>query len=125
MASGDTRNKYEDSPAGIVCDENALAHDNNIGNLFLSDAGGNQDATVPTTGRNKIKILDPAHPLAAGLSGEVTVFNTTPTDTYWWQFARGQLAPGVDRIAESLLDVARRMSQATTITILRRMAPIT
>jgi hypothetical protein len=105
MASGDTRNKYEDSPVGIVCDENALAHDNNIGNFFLSDAGGNQDATAQTMGRNKINILQPSHPLAAGLSGEVTVFNTTPTDTYWWQFARGGLAPGVDRIAESLLDL--------------------
>ena len=32
MGSGDTRNKYEDSPVGIVFDEGALVHDNNIGN---------------------------------------------------------------------------------------------
>jgi hypothetical protein len=88
-----------------VCSENALIHDNNIGNFMLSDAGGNQDATPATMGKNKINILDPTHPIAAGLSGEITVFNTTPTDTYWWQFARGQLALGVDRVAEALLDV--------------------
>jgi hypothetical protein len=105
MASGDTRNKYEDSHVGIVFGENALVHDNNIGNFFLADAGGNQDATPSTLGRNTIHITDPTHPLAAGLSGDVTVFNTTPTDTYWWQFARGQLAPGVHQVAESMLDV--------------------
>jgi hypothetical protein len=105
MASSDTRNKYEDSTVGIVSSENALAHDNNIGNFFLADAGGNQDATPSTLGRNKINIVNPAHPLAAGLSGEVTVFNTTPTDTYWWQFARGQIPSGVTRVAETLLDV--------------------
>ena len=124
MASGDMRNKYEDSPVGIVCDENALAHDNNVGNFFLSDAGGNQDATVQTTGRNKINILDSTHPLAAGLSGEVTVFNTTPTDTYWWQFARGQLCRASTGLRSRCWTLARRMSQATTITILRRMGPI-
>src|SRR4029079_12147397 len=43
MASGDTRDKYEDSTVGIVCSENALIHDNNDGNFMLSDAGGNQD----------------------------------------------------------------------------------
>jgi hypothetical protein len=69
---------------------------------MLSDSATNQNGLKI---RNKINILNPTHPLAAGLSGEVTVFNTTPTDTYWWQFARGQLAPGVDRVAESLLDV--------------------
>jgi hypothetical protein len=105
MASGDTRNKYEDSPVGVVFDEGALVHDNNIGNFFLSDHNNNQDGTASTTGKKFINIVDPTHPLAAGLSGQVTVFNTTPTDTYWWQIGRGQLAPGVVRVAESLLDV--------------------
>jgi hypothetical protein len=105
MASGDTRNKYEDTTVGVVCDENALVHDNNAGNFMLSDAGGNQDATAATLGKNKINIVNPSHPLAAGLSGEITVFNTTLADTYWWQFARGALAPGVTRVAASLLDV--------------------
>ena len=103
MASSDTRNKYEDSPVGVVNDEGALVHDNNLGNFMLSDSNGNLDGTPATTGKTKINILDPTHPLAAGLSGEVTVFNTTPTDTYWWQFGRGNLASGVDRVAETLL----------------------
>ena len=105
MASGDTRNKYEDSTVGVVFDEAALVHDNNIGNFMLSDNNNNQDATPSTLGKKFINIVDPTHPLAAGLSGQVTVFNTTPTDTYWWQIGRGQLAPGVVRVAESLLDV--------------------
>lgn len=105
MASGDTRNKYEDTTAGVVCDENALIHDNNVGNFMLSDAGGNQDATAATVGKTKINIVNPSHPLAAGLSGEVTVFKSNIADTYWWQFARGNLAPGVTRVAASLLDV--------------------
>jgi hypothetical protein len=105
MASGDTRNKYEDSPVGIVFDEGALVHDNNIGNFMLSDSNNNQDATPSTLGKKFINIVDPTHPLAAGLSGQVTVFNTTPTDTYWWQIGRGQLASGVTRVAESLLEV--------------------
>lgn len=105
MASSDTRNKYEDTTAGVVCDENALVHDNNVGNFMMSDAGGNQDATAATTGKNKINIVNSSHPLAAGLSGEVTVFNSNPANTYWWQFARGNLAPGVTPIAQSLLDV--------------------
>jgi len=105
MASSSTRDKYEDSPVGVVCDENALVSDGPTGNFMLSDNGGNQDATVGTTGKNKINILNSAHPLAGGLSGEVTVFNTTVTDTYWWQFARGDLAPGVVRVAETLLDI--------------------
>jgi PEP-CTERM motif len=106
MASGDTRNKYEDATIGVVFDEAALVHDNNIGNSMLTDNNNNQDGTPSTLGRRFINILDSTHPLAAGLSGQVTVFNTTPTDTYWWQIGRGQLAPGVNRIAESLLDVA-------------------
>lgn len=105
MASGDTRNKYEDATIGVVDDENALVHDNNVGNFMMSDAGGNQDATAATVGKNKINIVNSSHPLAAGLSGEVTVFNTTPLDTYWWQIARGNLAPGVTPIATSQLDV--------------------
>jgi hypothetical protein len=105
MGSGDTRNKYEQSPVGIVFDEGALVHDNNVGNYMLSDSNNNQDGTPSTLGKRFINITDSTHPLAAGLSGQVTVFNTTPTDTYWWQLGRGQLAPGVVRVAETLLDV--------------------
>jgi hypothetical protein len=107
MASGDTRNKYEDSTVGIVFDEGALVHDNNIGNFMLSDNNNNQDGTPSTVGKKFITITDPTHPLAAGLSGNVQVFNTTPGDVYWWQLGRGQLAPGVTQVAATQLDVAR------------------
>jgi hypothetical protein len=98
MASSDTRDKYEDSAVGIVCSENALIHDNNVGNFMLSDAGGNQDMI---TDRQKITIVDPTHPLAAGLSGEVTVFNSAENN--WWQFGRSPLAAGVDLVANMVL----------------------
>jgi hypothetical protein len=100
MASSDTRDKYDDSPVGIVNSENALIHDNNVGNFFLSDAGGNRD-NYTVIDLQKINIVDPSHPLAAGLSGEVTVFNSTSGN--WWQFAQGALGPGVVRVAETLL----------------------
>jgi hypothetical protein len=98
MASSDTRDKYEGSTVGIVCSENALIHDNNLGNFMLSDAGGNQDGI---TERQKINILNSAHPLAAGLSGEVTVYQSTESN--WWQFGRGDLGTGVDLIADMVL----------------------
>jgi hypothetical protein len=98
MASSDTRDKYENSTVGIVCSENALIHDNNVGNFMLSDAGGNQDNI---TERQKINILDPAHPLAAGLSGEVTVYQSDVSN--WWQFGTGDLGAGVDLIADMVL----------------------
>jgi hypothetical protein len=98
MASSDTRDKYEDSTVGIVCSENALIHDNNIGNFMLSDAGGNQDNI---NDRQTINILDPTHPLAAGLSGEVTVYDSPIAE--WWQFGTGDLGAGVDLIADMVL----------------------
>jgi hypothetical protein len=106
MASSNTREKYEDSTVGIVFGENALISDDSIGNFMMSDSGGNQDM-VTNLEKTKINIVDPSHPLAAGLSGEVTVFDSEPTlvsGGYWWQFGRGNLAPGVVRVAESLLD---------------------
>src|SRR6188472_2736206 len=65
MASGDTRNKYEDATVGVVFDEAALVHDNNIGNSMLTDNNNNQDGTPSTLGRRFINILDSTHPLAA------------------------------------------------------------
>jgi hypothetical protein len=101
MASSDTRDKYESSTIGIVCSENALIHDNNIGNFMLSDAGGNQDNI---TDRQTINILDPSHPLAAGLSGEVTVYDSAFSN--WWQFGTGALGTGVDLVADMVLPVS-------------------
>jgi hypothetical protein len=98
MASGDTRGKYADSPVGIVCDENALIHDNNVGNFMLSDAGGNQNMVDD---RQKLRILNPTHPLAAGLSGEITVFKTPVAN--WWQYGLGDLGTGVSLIADEVL----------------------
>ncbi len=103
MASSATRNKYEDSPLGIVCGENALIHDNDAGNFMLSDRGSNQNAVED---RRKITIVNPSHPLAAGLSGEVTVFDDSPDilgGGYWWQFGLGTLAEGATLIAESVV----------------------
>jgi hypothetical protein len=103
MASSATRNKYEDSPVGIVCGENALIHDNDVGNFMLSDRGGNAN---PVADRRKITIVNPSHPLAAGLTGEVTVFDDTPSvlaGGYWWQYGLGGLASGATLIAESVV----------------------
>ncbi len=96
MASSATRDKYEDSTVGIVCDEGALANDGSVGNFMLSDNSGNQDGLKD---RHKINILNSSHPLAAGLSGEVTVFNNPPALT-WSQYGLGVLGGGVDLIAD-------------------------
>lgn len=97
MGSGDTRDKYEDSTVGIVDGENALIHDGSAGNYMLSDSGGNQNALKI---RQKINILNPSHPLAAGLSGEVTVFNTDVNN--WTQYGLGPLGAGVSLIADAV-----------------------
>lgn len=97
MASSAIRGKYEDSTVGVVDGENAVIHNDAVGNFMMSDLGGNQDAGKD---RHKINILNPGHPLAAGLSGEVTVF-TTPPDLNWTQYGRGPLAPGVTLIADA------------------------
>lgn len=103
MASGNTRDKYEDSTVGIVCDEGALISDGSVGNFFLSDNSGNQDGLKI---RREIDIVNPSHPLAAGLSGKVTVLNSmTPSNdpivgTLWTQFGKGPLGAGVELIAQ-------------------------
>jgi hypothetical protein len=103
MASSATRDKYEDSTVGVVTSENALISDGSVGNFFLSDSGGNADGTKI---RQQIDILDPSHPLAAGLSGTVTVYNsTTPSNdpnagTLWAQFGKGDLGAGVNLVAQ-------------------------
>jgi hypothetical protein len=61
---------------------------------MLSEGGGNQNGTAE---RTQINIVDPTHPLAAGLSGTVTVFNSPQ----WTQYGLGELADGVDLIAEA------------------------
>jgi hypothetical protein len=104
MASSVLRDKYEDSTVGIVLGENALAHDDNVGNFMMSDLGGNSDMTLD---RRKINIVNSSHSLADGLSGEVTVFDSEPSAVsggYWWQYGRGNLASGVTLIADAVVD---------------------
>jgi hypothetical protein len=104
MASSVLRDKYEDSTVGIVLGENALSNDDTAGNFMLVEASGNSDMTLD---RTKINIVDPSHPLAAGLSGEVTVFDSEPSEVsmgYWWQYGRGNLASGVTLIADAVVD---------------------
>jgi hypothetical protein len=86
------RNKYEDATVGVVNWENALMNSSTAGNFMMSEGSGNQNGTVE---RTQINILEPGHPLAAGLSGTVTVFNTPQ----WTQYGLGRLADGVTLIA--------------------------
>jgi hypothetical protein len=103
MASSATRDKYEDSTVGVVTSENALITDGSVGNFFLVDNGGNADGIKI---RREIDIVNPDHPLAAGLSGKVAVYNSTePSNdpnvgTLWAQFGKGDLGTGVELIAE-------------------------
>jgi hypothetical protein len=104
MASSVLRDKYEDSTVGIVLGENALSNDDTAGNFMLVEASGNSDMTLD---RRKINIVNSSHPLAAGLSGEVTVFDSEPSEVsmgYWWQYGRGNLASGVTLIADAVVD---------------------
>lgn len=104
MASSVLRDKYEDSTVGIVLGENALSNDDAAGNFMLVEASGNSDMTLD---RRKINIVNSSHPLAAGLSGEVTVFDSEPTlvsGGYWWQYGRGNVASGVTLIADAVVD---------------------
>jgi hypothetical protein len=94
MPSSALRGKYEDSPVGIVNWENALIHDNDLGNFMLSDASGNENESSTLT---QIDIVDPSHPLAAGLSGTVTVYSAAN----WHQYGLGPLGAGVSLIASS------------------------
>lgn len=107
MASSDVRGKYHDSPAGIVNWENALIHDGEAGNFFLSDRGGNEDAENLT----QIDIVDPSHPLAAGLSGTVTVYDPPNAQ----QYGLGELGEGVSLIASSADDPDRHMIFAVDV----------
>jgi hypothetical protein len=104
MASSNTRDKYEDSTVGIVFGENALSNDDTAGNFMLVEASTNSDMTLD---RRKINIVDPSHPLAGGLSGEVTVYDSEPSAVsggYWWQYGLGNLASGASLIADVVVD---------------------
>ena len=106
------RNKYEDSPVGVVNSESNTDSDNTIGNFMLSDDSGDygynplipplpDPATFPV--RHNISILNPSHPLAAGLSGTVQIFRNPPALTQS-QYGLGTLGAGVSLVAELVKD---------------------
>lgn len=102
MASGNTRDKYEDSPVGIVIGEHANTNATTVGNFYMSTSTGNSDGTKI---RNEIDIMAPSHPIAAGLSGHVRFFSSdTPSNdpffgSQWAQFGAGPLGAGVVEVA--------------------------
>jgi hypothetical protein len=89
MASSDIRGKYHNSPAGIVNMENAIVK-SGLGEFQMSSASGNSLAV-----HDQVDIVASDHPLAAGLSGAIQVFNSQQS----MQVARGLLAPGAIVIA--------------------------
>jgi hypothetical protein len=90
LASNDIRNKYEDSRVGILNMENAITQ-RGLGNFNMSETAG----TTPLVDQTQITIVNPTHPLAAGLNGTVTVF----TSPQFMQVGRGALAGGATLIA--------------------------
>jgi hypothetical protein len=106
------RGKYEDSPVGVVNSESNTDSDNTLGNFMLSDDSADygynplapplpDPATFPV--RHKISILNPSHPLAAGLSGIVQIFRNPPALTQS-QYGLGPLGAGVSLVAELVKD---------------------
>jgi len=102
MSSSDVRGFYEVSPVGVVLWENALVDAENVGNFFLCESSGDIE-TSPPTDRTQVDIVDPSHPLAAGLSGTVTV-SSYPDHV---QFGKGALAGGVSLIANATADASQ------------------
>jgi len=102
MASSNTRNKYEDSPVGIVSGEHAITSCCTVGNFAMVTGTGGSDGLKI---RNAIDIMAPSHPIAAGLSGHVMFFSSTvPSNdpilgTQWSQYGAGPLGAGVVEVA--------------------------
>jgi hypothetical protein len=103
MASNNTRDKYEDSPVGIVIGEHANTSCCTVGNFAMVTSTG--DASGGLKIRREIDIIDPSHPVAAGLSGRVTFVSSLLPDpdpiigTQWGQYGAGPLGAGVVEIA--------------------------
>lgn len=90
LNSGTVRNKYEATPVGLVNWEQAL---------FRQAAGEFNMSVGGATGNNvtSITINNPASPLAAGLSGTISVFNQPSTT----QLGSGALGAGVSLVASA------------------------
>ena len=88
--SSTVRYKYEDATQGVMTWEAALAKDD-LGDLqmFQTHSSG--------SGHTQIDIVDANHPLAAGLSGTVTVTSVAES----MQFGKDGLGGGVDLVAST------------------------
>jgi hypothetical protein len=93
MGSNDIRGKYEDTRVGVVNMENAIV-DMGAGEFQMSSASGNTGDA-----HDRVQIVNTSHPLAAGLSGTIQVFNNTRS----MQLGKGTLAPGAIVIATQAL----------------------
>jgi len=90
IPSSDCRGKYEDATQAVMTWEAALAKDDTGDfQMFQTHYSG--------SGHTQIDIVDPTHPLAAGLSGTVTV--TSAPDMM--QYGRDGLGGGVDLVAST------------------------
>ena len=90
LNSGTVRGKYADLPIGLLNWEQALNRQA-VGEFNMSEGGA--------TGENQTEIIitDPSSPLAAGLSGTVTVFDSPSTT----QIGTGPLGAGVNLVASA------------------------
>ena len=95
LSSGTVRNKYEDTPVGLMNWEQALMRQRE-GEFNMSENGRTQPDET------QIEIVDPAHPIAAGLSGTIDVYSAPNTNSY----GRDALAPGATLIARGVTDAA-------------------
>ena len=93
LGSGTVRNKFEDTTAAVLNHEQALMPDSS-GNFFMSTGA------QTSAGHTQLDILEPDHPLAAGLDGTVDVF----TEPHIMSVGNGVLAPGVIAIAQTTND---------------------
>lgn len=93
LGSGSVRGKFQDVPQGVLNWEQALTRQR-AGEFNLSENGatsGNQ---------TQIDIVDPSHPLAAGLSGTVTVTTSPQTMSH----GNDGLGAGVVLVANLTVD---------------------
>ena len=88
VSSGDVRKKYHNAAVGVLNWEEALMKTSE-GDFQMASSTSKPSAT-------QLTIVDDAHPLAAGLTGTVTVYDSSQT----MSTGTGTLAPGVVVIAE-------------------------
>ncbi len=93
LGSGSVRNKYADTTVGLMNWEQALMRQ--AAGEFNMSVGGRTLGS-----ETQIEIVDPSHPIAAGLSGLVTVYSSPQTNSY----GRDGLAPGATLIAQGVTD---------------------